>query len=100
MAQLRAKQNRIGQLKVAQLRPKCLAQLEPKWVAQLRPFYLSNLSEKDKRDLSSSLNQALNWSMEQKEKYNNAVSEWDQNHVKDPRPDGKPYLTSFTEEEN
>jgi hypothetical protein len=40
VAQLRAKQNRIGQLKVAQLRPKRLAQLEPKWVAQLRPFYL------------------------------------------------------------
>ena len=43
MAQLRAKQSRISQLKVAQLRPKRLAQLQPKWVAQLQPFYLTPL---------------------------------------------------------
>jgi len=40
VAQLRPKQNLIGQNKVAQLQPKRLAQHEPKWVAQLRPFYL------------------------------------------------------------
>ena len=60
----------------------------------------SNLSEKDKRDLSSSLNQALHWTKDQKEKYDQSVTECDQNHIKGPRLDGKPYLTLFTEEEN
>ena len=58
----------------------------------------SNLSEK--RDLSSSLNQALHWTRDQKEKYDQSVTVWDQTHIKGPRLDGKPYLTLFTEEEN
>ena len=60
----------------------------------------SSLSEKDKRDLSSSLNQALHWTKDQKEKYDQAVMEWDQNHVKGPPPDGKSYLTQSSADKN
>jgi len=60
----------------------------------------SSLSENDKRDLSSSLNQTLLWTKVEKEEYYQAVTEWDKNHAKGPRPDGKPFLTPFRQKVN
>jgi len=60
----------------------------------------SSLPEKDKNQLISTIRTAKDWTPEQKAMYQQAIMEWDQNHVKGPRLDGKPFLTPFTANEN
>jgi len=51
----------------------------------------SSLSKKDKDYLTSTLNQALDWTEEYKAKYDQAIMEWDENHprIQKTLPDGR-----------
>ena len=51
----------------------------------------SSISEKDKKDLISTIRTALHWTKEQKDLYEIALKEWDINHPRVPRilPDGR-----------